>query len=72
MATEDYINSNPFEGLLTSQEARNALRRIYEHEYIFCNGVFQRIFLATIESGKTDILIVINVHNVQQVITIYI
>lgn len=52
MATEDYTSSNPFEGLLTSQEARNALREIYEREYIYCNGVFQRIFLATIESGK--------------------
>ena len=53
MATEDQTSSNPFEGLLTSQEARNTLREIYEREYIFCNGVFQRIFLATIESGKT-------------------
>ena len=53
MATEDHTGSNPFEGLLASQEARNTLREIYEREYIFCNGVFQRIFLAAIESGKS-------------------
>jgi len=52
MATEDQTSSNPFEGLLTSQEARKALRDIYEREHAFCNGVLQRIFLTTIESSK--------------------
>ena len=56
MATKDQTSCNPFERLLTSQEARNALREIYEREYIFCNGVFQRIFLTTIESGKPYVL----------------
>ena len=56
MATEDQSSSNPFERLLTSQEARNVLKEIYEREYIFCNGVFQRIFLATIDSGKAYVI----------------
>ena len=56
MASEDNVRDsaagNPFERLLISEDARKELRGIYEREHSFSSGLFQRVFLTTIVSGK--------------------
>ena len=54
MASEENADtdSNPFEGLLKSEEARKELRNIYEREHAFSSGLLQRVFLTSIVSGK--------------------
>ena len=52
MASEQNTDSNPFEGLLRSKEARKQLKDIYEREHAFSSGLLQRVFLTSIISGN--------------------
>jgi len=54
MASEQNTDSNPFEGLLRSEEARKQLKDIYEREHTFSSGLLQRVFLTSIISGKAS------------------